>query len=267
LRHRVTYTVANDLYASQGLTSKNGCIDIKSFGVSLFLDSYNIFGSGCESVSRPRSGVGIHVLPGASGILVEGEVKGASEGPAANLCGCNYGAESDGYNVYWRQIGFYQNGIGLFLNNTEFNNTSEIAASNNITGVRVLWGLENFVARADAENNAHYGFWIDGTKTNTFSQDNIYNDNNALSNGIAGFYVGCSATGDIQSTAPCVNTDNTLERNYVRYNRFYGIAVERGGVGNLIEDNAVLDQPTEIIDGSGTCKDNRYRHNGAPGVH
>jgi parallel beta-helix repeat protein len=214
----------------------------------------------------PRSGVGIHVLPGAGGILVEGEAEGVSEEPAANLCGWNYGAESDGYSVYWRQLGFTQNGIGLFLNQAESNTTSEIAASNNITGVRVLGGFGNLVARADAENNAHYGFWIDGTKGNTFSQ-NIYNDNNALSNGIAGFYVGCSATGDVKSTAPCTNADNTLNGNLVEYNRFYGIAVERGSVGNLIENNTVIGQDPNIIDGNGTCKDNTYRHNGAPCVH
>jgi hypothetical protein len=266
-----TYTVANDLYASQGLTPRNGCIDIKSSNVDLFVDSYKIIGTGsnagCDAAPQLRSGVGIHVLPGAYNILVEGEAEAVSGEMFAFVCGWNYGVESSGSGVYWRQFGLFQNGIGMFLNKAAVNTTYEIVADDNVTGVRVFEGFENLITLVDAENNAHYGFWIDGTKSNNFSQGNGYSHNVGSFNGIAGFYIGCSATGDIKSTAPCVTTDNTLEYNSAEFNRFYGIAVERGSVGNLIEDNGVLNQPTEIIDGNGTCKDNTYRHNGAPCVH
>jgi hypothetical protein len=105
-----TYELANDLNASQGLTIKNGCIDIEGSKVTLLVN-YMIIGPGQDycmneqppapvrdstattSTNSPKPaqlfGVGIHVLPSASSVSVQGYA----------TCGWNYGYKSEGSSV------------------------------------------------------------------------------------------------------------------------------------------------------------------------
>src|SRR5208282_3095607 len=56
------YTVAKDLSAASGLTPLGSCIDVKSDGVVLLTNGFDIVGAG--------SGVGINLLPSARGAVL-----------------------------------------------------------------------------------------------------------------------------------------------------------------------------------------------------
>src|ERR1019366_5163631 len=112
------YQLGNDLFASQGLTLKSGCIDIEGLHINLTVN-YNIFGPGntsdCSGEQSPNrrklqpaspsnSGVGIHVLPSAANVAI------------SNLnhfiCGWNYGVESEANNVNVYAVYTDDNNVG-----------------------------------------------------------------------------------------------------------------------------------------------------------
>ena len=103
------YQLGNDLFASQGLTLKNGCIDIEGLHINLTVN-YNIYGPGnldtCNFGEQPvrekklvpsspsNFGNGIHILPTAANVAINGAT---DEGNF--ICGWNYGVESETNNV------------------------------------------------------------------------------------------------------------------------------------------------------------------------
>jgi parallel beta-helix repeat protein len=250
-----SYTVANELYASQGLTVKNGCIDIEGSNVHLDV-GYYIIGPGSDSNcdgTQPEphltSGVGIHVLPTASSVYING----------AQVCGWNSGVESEGNNVTLYETGAYINNVGVFLNNATANNVGTTISAANVTGFEISGGSGNSITESVAEHNSQYGFWVDGSKGNTVS-DNVAGENN-----IAGFYLGCSSKGVVNPLIPCTTTTttgNTVDSNVAVFNNKYGIAVERDSIYNEIEDNLAIDDTKyDMADGNGNCVYNTYLKN------
>ena len=103
-----SYTVENSLFASQGLTLKNGCIDIEGQNIDLYAHEY-ILGAGTNSdctseTPRKNFGVGIHVLPTAAYVSIYVYDYG--------ICGWNYGIESEGNNINWYEVGSYYSNVG-----------------------------------------------------------------------------------------------------------------------------------------------------------
>lgn len=211
------YTVENDLDASQGLTLKNGCIDITGQNITLQVN-HHIFGPESPDcvTSKPKrnAGIGIHVFPTAAHVSIFVPVS----------CGWNYGAESEGEEISWDESASLYDNIGFLFNNATSNSCTTCAAESNITGIEIAGGSGNSFAGGIVESNSQYGFWLNGTQNNTFSAIDSFE------NGIAGFYLGCSSTGNVKPLIPCTTTPttgNSLSSSFAALNSKYGIAVEK----------------------------------------
>jgi len=270
-----TYELANELDASQGLTVKNGCIDIEGQNIKLNA-AYPIVGPGndgscgcmhdptgaggpsvnCPSVKvklASPSGVGIHVLPSAQNVTIYN---------SAPICGWNYAVESEGSKVYFstgmRDGVISLNNVGVLLNNATDNDVWDVSSQDNGTGFQIAGGSGNTITGNFAAFNSQYGFWLDGSQGNTVS------GNEAERNTLAGYYLGCSSKGDFHPLIPCTittTTGNTVTSNDSHANN-YGIALERESIYNQIESNTVSDSfKVDMVDGNGNCIYNTYLDN------
>ncbi len=263
------YELGSNLYAYQGLTLTNSCIDIDQLHVNLNLNGYNIFGSGnigdCEGegpflrqergpLSKSNFGVGIHVMPGAENVEI---TAGGDDEEGDYICGWNYGLESEGTNVSIIGVLAGDNNVGFLFNNATDNACAFCEGGYNITGLQISGGSGNTLTNNGNGYNTQYGFWIDGSKHNQIT------DNNSFYNGIAGYYVGCSSTGNVKPLIPCTentNTGNSLVANGAYSNGRYGIAVERQSFWNSFSENsAYLNVTKDIIDGDGNCVYDSYQ--------
>ncbi|MGA3193926.1 MAG: hypothetical protein ABSD39_02890 [Terriglobales bacterium] len=264
------YELGNNLYAYQGLTLKNSCIDIDQLHVNLNLNGYDIFGPGntedCQDTQKPfhrqalgplsksNFGVGIHVMPGAENVEI---TSGLGDDGGDFICGWNYGLESEGTNVSVSSIFAGDNNVGFLFNNATDNACVFCDGGYNVTGLQISGGSGNTLNNTDNGYNSQYGFWIDGSKHNQLTE------NNAFNNGIAGYYMGCSSTGNVKPLIPCTestNTGNSLIFNGAYDNGRYGIAVERQSFWNSFSQNATdMDGTKDIIDGDGNCVYNSYQ--------
>ena len=260
------YQLANDLYASQGLTLLSGCIDIEGKHINLSVN-YNIFGFGgsnCEpeqpALSRKltpsspayNTGIGIHVLPTAANVAIEGV--------ESTICGWNYGVESEAPNVNLIDVDAVNNNVGILLNNATDNGCLYCSTNFGGTGLQIVGGSDNSVSGSESFSNNVYGFWIDGSKHNMIS------DSIAIYDSLAGFYLGCSATANVKPLIPCTivtTTGNSILNNESIQNGKYGIATERLSFYNNYDNNGTSGNFTkDIIDGNANCVYNNYQDDG-----
>jgi parallel beta-helix repeat protein len=127
----------------------------------------------------------------------------------------------------------------------------------NVTGAEIAGGSGNTIAGGTAIGNSQYGIWLNGTTGNTVSET-VPDQNN-----LAGIYLGCSAKGDVTPPIPCTTTattGNELANNYSESgNAKYGIAVEKGSIGNeFLQNEALYNGKYDIIDGNHKCVYNLY---------
>ena len=248
-----SYDVVNELFASDGLTLKSGCIDIEGQNISLILEAY-IIGPGSDpgcSGDTPHlnSGVGIHVLPTASNVAISAS--------GEYLCGWKYGVEIEGSKVNMYYVGTDNNNVGMFLNNATNNNCNDCDSEYNaVTGYQITGGSGNSFNYSFAYYNSQAGFWVDG------SQGNLLNNNFAHYNG-TGFYLGCSSKGQVKPQILCnkntPTTGNNLVNNDAQRNQKYGIALEKGSINNTIDGNYTHGNTTkDMIDGNANCIYNSY---------
>jgi hypothetical protein len=253
------YQLGNDVFASQGLTLKSGCIDIEGSHINLTVN-HNIFGTntecgdgGGQSPQRrklqPDTGIGIHVLPGAANVAVYavGQI----------ICGWNYGVESESNNVDLFELKTISNNVGMFLNNATDNSCQFCDSERNSIGLRISGGSANTINGGVYISNEEYGLWVDG------SQHNMLTSDGAAINGSAGIYLGCSSTANVKPQIPCTTettTKNSIVGNVLQENGKYGIAVERESFYNNIEDNDSRGNTTkDMIDGNANCVYNNYQ--------
>ncbi len=256
-----SYTVENALDYSQGLTLKNACIDITASKVDLYAYNY-ITGPGTDpacmtSNLKKNAGIGIHVFPSAQNVSVFLD--------DYDVCGWNYGLESEGSNINWYEPGSFYNNVGMLLNNATGNDVLYGYFYYNITGLEITGGSGNSINDGGAYENTQYGYWLNGTKGNTITGNGSYY------NTIAGFYLGCNSTGNVKPLIPCTTTTttgNSLQSNYSygevgSYPQKYGIAVERQSIDNTFLENTTYyyypyQQKVDMIDGNGNCVYNTY---------
>jgi hypothetical protein len=261
------YVVESPLSASQGLTAKKGCIDISASNITLDV-YYPITGpdyyGDCGYTPPPSSGktakvkagaytgVGIHVLPGSNNAAIN------FNGEDYGTCGWNYGAESEGTNARWNLIPGYDNNVGMLFLNATGSSCTSCFFEDNFTGLEIAGGSQNTVAGSYSIGNEQYGYWLNGTQENTISYNNLY------TNGIAGLYLGCSAKGNVNAPIPCTvpTSENEVVQTILVENNKYGIATEKGGIGNRYLDNqSGYAGKYDIIDGNGNCVYNQYLDN------
>jgi len=230
------YTVTAPLSYSQGLTERNGCIDVAAQKVTLIVNDNAITGAGTGT------GVGIHLLRSARGVFLEGA--GTRDACCASVSGWQYGLESEASDVISDGFGFSNNTTGVLLNRAENNNINDF----------------------NARKNSVYGVWIKG------SSGNQINSSGSSSNGVAGVYLGCSATGpagEVCKEETGKEDHETSNGNFVYdlgayANGGYGIAVEEGSKHNKIMDTTGGSNTTDdVFDGNldANCDSNLWQSN------
>ena len=246
-----SYTVENTLYASQGLTLKNSCIEIEGENINLYVLDYDIVGPGSNSscttdTPHKNSGAGIHVLPSASNVVID---------EYEYVCGWNYGVESEGSNINLYALSDYYNNVGTFLNNATNNACLYCYSYHNVIGTQISGGSGNSDGSGQNYYNTKFGYWIDGSKHNAISNDYAYYNG-------TGFYLGCSSSGAVNPQILCPKntptTGNSLVSNEADHNTGHGFATERGAIYNNYQENST---DTSIVDGNGNCIYNNYVDN------
>jgi hypothetical protein len=217
------YTVDADLDYTQGLTSRKGCIDISAANVKLFTNGHFILGD-----ETGTNGIGIHLLSTADGAFLESAGTDGTNFSYTDLVGWQYGLESQADNVYVDGFGTDGNSTGVFLKGTS----------------------RNTISFAEAAGNSVYGIWIDAGSNNAIAVGNLQYS------GVAGVYIGCSATGP---------TGKACSRGSASYNNIvtgtfsgpptnYGVAVEQNSTGNIVADNYTLGNTNyDLFDGNSTA--------------
>ncbi len=263
------YVVESPLSAAQGLTGKQGCIDISASNITLdvyFPITGPNFNGDCGGVppaphgetatvksgGGAYTGVGIHVLPGSNDAAIN------FYGGEYGTCGWNYGVESEGSNARWSLIPAYYNNVGVLFLNATGSSCSSCFLEQNVTGLEIAGGSENTIAGGYSIGNEQYGYWLSGTRENTISYNNLYE------NGIAGLYLGCSTKGNVDPAIPCsvATSENEVTQTILIENGKYGIATEKGGIGNRYLDNqSGYAGKYDFIDGNGNCIYNEYLDN------
>lgn len=232
-----TYTVNANLTAAQGLTERQGCVDVEAHDVFLILNGHTITGTG------NGTGIGIHLLPGSYNIFLEA---GANFTVGSTISGWKYGMESEAENVI---VDFFYN----IMNNT-FGVLLKGAKNNNMTDLNAI-------------NNTVYGVWIKDGSTH-----NQINCTTSSGNGIAGIYIGCSNTGP--GTISCEQDWRRSRKNFIYDHtadgkndgitiiQKFGIALELGSTQNTVTNtNATGNSAFDLFDGNPNCDENLWQNN------
>lgn len=191
-----TYSLTSSISTS----ASTDCIVVNAASVSLYLDGNNV-------QSSANSGIGVHVMPTASAVVVVGGgllssiVSGFATGLENDAPGTlvydfatennHLGIVNSGANAIFLLVGaqsntgngiVISNGTGVRLNNFETDSNtgngvvlynasgavlSAFDASSNFAGVKIYGGGSNTLASFTSDNNRASGVWIDGGGENT----------------------------------------------------------------------------------------------------
>jgi hypothetical protein len=230
------YQVTADLLSSQGLTAKNGCIDIKASKVNLNFgkpppphqrsQGFNLTGPG----GMTPTGIGLHILKGSNGDLVE------------------LPSQVDGWDV-------------AILVEGSSNIVEDFDANTNGTaGVEINGGKNNNINDFGAGNNKNFGVWLRG------ASDNQVNCSNTDDNGNVGVYIGCSSTGLINAKcSPSVRASNSnrIYDHSASDNLKYGVVIDLGNTNNSVSDvNSSGNTTMDMVDANASCDHNVWFFNG-----
>jgi hypothetical protein len=208
---------------------------IQASNVTLDLNGYAISGA--------STGAGIHVLDNtAPGTKTGIEIKGVFiEGGNATISGFATGIEDDAIGTVGEFFAVMSNtGDGLLLRRAQRGHYSVFnAESNGGSGVHIRLGGWNTVVAAGASANNVYGVWVDR------SSNSSVDESLAKGNGIAGYYLGCSAKGPngvscahLSSSSNAIFESSAFRTGPVStLQQQYGIAVDLGNNNNRIANN------------------------------
>jgi parallel beta-helix repeat protein len=273
-----TYTVTNDLDASQGLTKGGNCIEVSAKHVILDLQGHAIIGNG--------TGIGILILNSAKDTTVQGT--DATETAQAIVNGWGIGLQVDADNVVielFRQIGgntfnpHGNAGDGILLKNATNTTVANFNASfNGATGVDVQGGSRNRIMNCDSISNTAngvilassdvnsivnctiiantgYGVWLNGS-----NQNQIFTS--ALNgNGLIGLLVGCHKEG--KCTGNKGSSQNHFSDSGANGNKGAGVTVEEGSSDNQITNMSSTGNggSADLIDNNRNCDGNLWFNN------
>lgn len=273
-----TFTVANDLDASQGLTKGGNCLEVSADHVILDLVGHAIIGSG--------TGTGILILSSAHDTTVQGT--DPSETGQAIINGWGTGLEDGANNVVvelFRQIGgntfnpHGNAGDGVVLRNASSVTVANFNASfNGGTGVNVQGGSNNRILNCDSIANSGNGVILASSNVNTISNCSINgntgygvwlntsNQNQIFTsaingNGKIGVLVGCHKEGKCNGNK---GSDlNHFSSSGANGNSGAGITVEEGSSNNQITNmsSAGNGGSFDLIDNNANCDGNLWFNN------
>jgi hypothetical protein len=227
------YQVTANLMSSQGLTAKDGCIDVLAANVVLTTgayangtpgDTFDITGAG----GATPTGIGLHILRGSNDDVIEL--------PSA-LSGWDVGILVEGNANVVEGFEAEANGTaGIELNDAQKNNINDFSA--------------------DSNNN--YGMWLKQ------SSNNQINSSSSDSNVNVAVYIGCSASGPV--SAKCKGVANSLSNRIFDHtsaiNGKYGFVIDLGDSGNIVTNSnnfgATID---DVFDANLNCAKNQWFYN------
>ncbi len=231
------YTLANDLDASQGLTAKGACIDVRASKVTLDTgqpghqrnDGFNITGPG----GATPTGIGIHVLKGSNNNMLE---------LLTVLSGWDVGLKIEGDNNIAEDFE-----AGRF----------KAMSANGTAGVEIAGGKNNNLNDFSADHNQNYGVWVHGGAKN-----NQFNCANSRFNGGVGVFVGCAADGSVGNNCTPKGVPNNGNKLY-DYNSFKndgkGVVIDLGNTGTLVANvSATSNGGTDLDDENPNCSGNLW---------
>lgn len=237
------YLLANDLLSSQGMTAKNGCIDIKASKVVLNTAKPNTGGmtNGGFNLTGPGgttpTGIGIHILKGSNKNFIE---------LPSRVEGWDVGILVEGNS----------NIVEDFNAARSFSST---AIPNGTAGVEINGGSNNNINDFTVGKNNNYGIWLRGASNNQI------NCSNTDENGNIGVYVGCSINGPINGKcSPKVppSKNNQIYDHSAFNNAKYGVVIDLGNTGNIVTDlNASSNGTMDLLDENANCDSNRWFFN------
>ena len=273
-----TFTVTDDLDASQGLTKGGTCLEVSADHVILDLQGHAITGSG--------TGIGILIRNSAHDTTVQGT--DSTEVGQAIINGWGTGLEDDANNVVielFRQIGgnnfnpHGNAGDGVVLRSASGVTVANFNASfNGGTGVNVQGGNNNRILDCDSISNAGNGVLLASSNVNTISNCSINantgygiwlntsNQNQIFTssinaNGKIGVLVGCHKEGKCNGNK---GSDlNHLSSSGAKGNSGAGITVEEGSSNNQITNmsSAGNGGSFDMIDNNANCDGNLWFNN------
>ena len=215
--------------SSDTLVSNGGdCVVVAVSNVTVNLN-------GATIESSVGSGAGIHVMPKAANVFIEGD-----QGTVKSFAN---GVEIDGMNDTVEFLTTKGNSVaGVFLNGARQAKVADVISGDfgpnpseaNIYGIRVAGGSYNQILNADCEGNAFYGIWLAATSYNSVIDFRVVN------NAHAGLYVGCSNTGPQGMACPRKATSNYnsiaggVATDPGSDSQSYGVAIELGSANNRV---------------------------------
>ena len=279
-----TFTVVDDLNASQGLTKGGNCLEVSADHVILDLQGHALIGNG--------AGIGILIQNSGHDSTVQGT---DSTEPTAQaiINSWGVGLEDDANNVVielFKQIGgsiFIQQGNAgdaVLLQNASGVTVANFNASfNGGTGVDIQGGGNNRVMNCDSISNAGNGVIVASSNVNTISNCtinsntgygvwlNASNQNQIFtsalnSNGKIGLLVGCQKEGKCKGNK---GSDlNHVSSSGANGNSGAGITVEEGSSNNQITSmsSAGNGGTSDLIDNNPGCDGNLWFNNAFGGA-
>ena len=273
-----TFTVTDDLNASQGLTKAGNCLEVSADHVILDLQGHAIIGNG--------AGIGILIQNSGHDTTVQGT--DLTETGQAIINGWGTGLEDDANNVVielFRQFGGNNftptgnKGDGVLLQNASGVTVANFNASfNGGTGVEVQGGSSNRIMNCDSISNAGNGVILASSNLNTISNCSINgntgygvwlntaNQNQIFTssvngNGKIGLLVGCHKEG--KCTGNKGSDLNHLSSTGANGNSGAGITVEEGSSNNQITNmsSAGNGGTSDLIDNNPSCDGNLWFNN------
>jgi len=230
------YQVTADLLSSQGLTAKNGCIDIKASKVTLNVgkpppphqrsQGFDLTGPG----GMTPTGIGIHILKGSNGDFVE------------------LPSEVDGWDV-------------AILVEGSNNIVEDFGARfNGTAAVEINGGKNNNINDFSSGSNKNFGVWLRG------ASNNQVNCSNTDDNGNVGVYIGCSSTGLINAkcspSVPASNSNRIYDHSATG-NSKYGVVIDLGNTNNSVSDvNSSGNTTMDMVDANPSCDHDVWFFNG-----
>lgn len=234
------YRLANDLTSAQGLTAKNGCIDIKASKVTLNAGKPITMGSfnGGFDISGPGggtpTGIGIHILKSSNKDFLE---------LPDSIQGWDVGILVEGDN-------------NIVEDFDATNNFSMSSIPNGTAGVEINGGSNNNINDFTVGKNNNYGIWLRGASNNQI------NCSSTRENGNIGVYVGCSVDGPINGKcSPAVkpSNNNRIFDHTSSNNGKYGVVIDLGNTGNIVTDLTAKSNGTmDLLDENASCDHNQW---------
>lgn len=294
IKHTDTYTVANDLSASQ--TNRPNCIEITAANSILNVKGYAILGFG------NGTGIGILIHQSATHAVVEGGDEAADPAPDdAGTKGQNFpGAqgvvtqwdvaiEDDaddavielfknlGGSIFQQHDGnatagvfinggnhvvaadflaSYNGKAGVIVKNSSGSNIFNVSTISNVeTGIWLDSSDNSTIATASAAGNGKYGIWLMQSSGNT-----VVNANGTSGNGDTGILIGC---GNSHCTGNQRSDNNRITNSGAPGNQMAGIVIQKHSGSNIITVNHNDGNPQnqDMVDLNSNCGTNIWYNN------